>query len=266
MKAASTLMGVLLFGMGVASASAAVEEAGQEERPGSQPEADSDRPCRPAIERSALLNSGQLFEAAEACAHEGATDDAVFLQLAGQVRALTDMSLLKPVSEKEQRTVTRLYGALYYKYGGSGPDDLFRDPVRSSAMFKRLGRWRPAFREDYNPGWRYQGPVGSDRYRAKVDHSMKSRLAKLASYRNLLEDDRYYAVHRERRELLARNDNTIGPDTDAADRARIAELDELAAEISRSIAREPEPPLPPELLPDTAPNASAPQEERDAVE
>lgn len=265
MKPAGTLMFVLLFGVGVVSVSSAVEEAGQE-RLGSQSGSDSDRTCRQAIERSALLNGGQLFDAAEACAREGAADDAVFLLLAGQVRALTDLSLLKPVSEEEQRAVTRLYGALYYKYGGSGPDELFRDPVRASAMFERLGRWRPAFPEDYYPGWTYRGPVESDRYRAKMDHTIESRLAKLSSYRNLLEDDRYYAVHRERQALLARNDNTIGPDTDAADRARVAELDELAAKISRSIAREPEPSLPPELLPDTAPNASAPQEERDAGE
>ena len=265
MKPAGTLMIVMLFGMGLASVSSAVEEAGQE-RPGSQPEAESDRPCGQAIEQSTLLNGGQLFEAAEACAREEAVDDAVFLLLAGQVRALTDMSLLEPVSEEEQRAVTKLYGALYYKYGGSGPDEFFLDPVRSSAMFERLGRWRPAFREDYSPGWRYQGPVESDRYRAKLVHSMESRLAKLESYRKLLEDDRYYAVHRERQELLDRNNNTIGPDTDAADRARIEELDELAAKLTRSMAREPEPRLPPELLPDTAPNASTPQEERDASE
>ena len=261
MKAACTLMVVLLFGMGVASVSSAIEEAGQE-RPG----AAADRPCHQAIERSALLNGRQLFEAAEACAREGTVDDATFLLLAGQVQALTDMSLLKPVSEAEQRAVTRLYGALYYKYGGSGPDELFRDPVRASAMIERLDRWRPAFREGYNPGWRYQGPVDSNRYRSMVDHPMDSRLAKLAWYRNLLEDDRYYAVHRERHELLARNNNRVGSEMNAADRTRIAELDELATKISRSVARVPEPPLPPELLPDTAPNASALEEQRDAVE
>ena len=68
-----------------------------------------------------------MFEGAEACAGVEASDDAVFLLLAGQVRALTDMSLLTPDSDADQAAAAELYGALYYKYGGSGPDELFRD-------------------------------------------------------------------------------------------------------------------------------------------
>ena len=94
-----------------------------------------------------------------------------------------------------------------------------------------------------------------------VDHGIESRLAKLERYRNLLEDDRYYAVHQERQELLARNNNRIVAGTDDAN--RIAELDELAETIERSIPRVPEPPMPRELLPYTAPNASAPLGELD---
>ena len=151
MKTAAMLTVVLLVSMGVGSVSFADEEAGLE-RPSSLPPAATDEPCRRAIEQSAVLNGGQLFEAAEACAREEAADDAVFLMLAGQVRAVTDMSLLEPVSEFEQSAVVELYVALYYKYGGAGPDELFRDAVRATAMFERLGTWRPVFSESYSPG------------------------------------------------------------------------------------------------------------------
>ena len=219
------------------------------------PATDIDPACRLAIQRSTSLNGGQLFESAEACAGAEASDDAVFLLLAGQVRALTDMSLLTPDSDADQAAAAELYGALYYKYGGSGPDELFRDADRATAMFERLRSWRPEFSASYSPGWDYQRPVEIERYQLMVDYSIRNRLAKLESYRNLLQDDRYYAVHREHRELLARNNNRTVAGTDDAN--RIAELQELLDTISASIARVPEPPLPKELQPDYAPNPDA---------
>ena len=260
MKTAAKLILVLLLGVNVSSVTFADEETGLEQ-PISQPGAGTDEPCRRAIEQSALLNGGELFEAAEACARVEEADDAVFLMLVGQVRALTDMSLLEPASVADQTTVGELYGALYYKYGGSGPDELFRNAVRATAMFERLGTWRPDFSEHYSPGWRYRSPSGGDVYQLMADHSMDVRLAKLERYRNLLEDDRYYAVHRERQELLARNNNRIVAGTDDAD--RIGELDELADAISGSIPLVPVPEPPRELLLYTAPNAGAPLEEID---
>ena len=254
MKTAAMLTVVLLFCMGVGVVSFADEESGLEQ-PSPQLGAHADEPCQQAIEQSALLNGGELFEAAEACARLKAADDAVFLMLAGQVRALTDMVLLEPASEAGQSTVGELYGALYYRYGGSGPDELLRDAVRATAMFERLRKWRPDFSERYSPGWLYQGPVDGDVYQLMADYNMDVRLAKLERFRNLLEDDGYYAAHRERDELLARNNNRVVAGTEDGDRIR--ELGELANAISRSIPFVPEPDPPRELLPYMAPNASA---------
>ena len=181
--------------------------------------------------------------------------------LTGQVRALTDMLLLEPVSESELSIVGELYAALYYKYGGSGPDELVRDTVRATAMFERLGTWRPDFSQRYSPGWRFQRPVDGDLYQSMADHNMEVRLAKLERYRNLLQDESYYKVHRERQNLLARNNNRIVAGTDDAD--RIAELNELAETISGSIPVVPGPRPPRELLPYMAPNARSPLEELD---
>lgn len=254
MKSAIGLPVALLLSIGVCPASAAVEEAAQERSPSVSPDG-TNIACRRAIERSTSLNGGQLFEAAEACAEGGEADDAVFLMLAGQVRALTDMSLLTPDSEGDEAAAGQLYGTLFYKYGGPGPDELFRDADRTTAMLARLRNWRPVFSESYTPGWGYKGPVASERYELMVDHSIRSRLAELRSYGNLLENDRYYAIHRERHELLARNNYQITQGTDDAN--RIAELQQLLDSISDSIARVPEPLLPQELQPDYAPNPNA---------
>ena len=263
MNKAITLTVVLLLGMGVVPASSAVESPGPE-RPRSPPGAETDGSCGKAIERSAFLNGWELFEAADACAREEVADDAVFLLLAGQVRGLTDMTLLTPVSAADMQVVAELYGAMFYRYGGSGPDELFRDAVRANAIFERLKQWRPEFPESYSPGWRYEAPVEGERYQAMVEHSVESRLAKLQSYRNLIEDDRYYAVHRERQKLLARNNNTVVHGT--LDGDRIAELDDVLESIASSIPRFPEPPLPPELRFEAPPNLDAWFEELEAKE
>ena len=229
-------------------------ESGHEENASGLSDA-TDVSCTQTIERSTSLNGPQLFSAAEACARAEQSDDAVFLVLAGQVRAMADMSLLEPQSEPDEEAMAELYGAVYYKYGGSGPDDMYRDVDRADRMFRRLRSWRPSFSDSYDPGWNYQPPAERERYLLMVDYSIRSRLAKLETYRNLVQDDRYYAIHKERREILARNNSRITPGTEDGD--RIEELDQMEATIRSSIPRVPEPPLPDELQPDYSPNPDA---------
>lgn len=214
-----------------------------------------DIPCTQAIERSTSLNGPQLFRAAEACGREAESDDAVFLLWAGQVRAMADMFLLEPLSGPDREAAAELYGALYYTYGGPGPDELFRDAEKATRMFARLRAWRPTFSDGYDPGWSYESPVEVDRYRLMVDYSKRSRLAKLETYRNLIQDDRYYAVQTERNKILARNDSRIVEGTEDANRLR--ELDQIAAALARSIPRVPEPSLPKELEPVDGPDPDA---------
>lgn len=244
----------LLLGLVISRASASPDETGREGT-ASGLWAATDLPCARAIEQSTSLNGPQLFRAAEACARDEKSDDAVFLLWAGQVRAMADMFLLEPRSEPDREAAAELYGALFYKYGGSGPDELFRDPEKAAKMFARLSAWRPTFSDGYDPGWSYASPVEVGRYRLMVDHSKRSRLAKLATYRNLIQDDRYYAVQRQRAEILARNDSKVTQGT--GDANRIRELDQIAATLARSIPRVPEPSLPKELQPDDGPNPDA---------
>ena len=239
----------LLIALVVTRVSGSPDETGREETDSGLWDA-TDIPCAQAIERSTSLNGPQLFRAAEACAHEEQSDDAVFLLWAGQVRAMADMFLLEPRSEPDREAVGDLYGALFYQYGGSGPDELFRDAEKAAKMFARLSAWRPSFSDGYDPGWSY-ATVEVDRYRLMLDHSIRSRLAKLETYRNLIQDDRYYAVQTERNEILARNASRITEGTEDANRIR--ELDQVAAALARSIPRVPEPPLPKELEPDYGP-------------
>lgn len=244
----------LLVALVVYEASASSDETGRE-GPASGLWDATDIPCPQAVERSTSLNGPQLFRAAEACTREERSDDAAFLLWAGQVRAMADMYLLEPRSGPDRDAAAELFGALYYTYGGSGPDELFRDAEKAAKMFVRLSAWRPSFSDAYDPGWSYESPVEVDRYRLMVDHSKRSRLAKLETYRNLIQDDRYYAVRTERNEILARNDSRIVEGTEDADRLR--ELDQVAAALARSIPRVPEPSLPKELEPVDGPDPDA---------
>ena len=204
LMATSRGVGALATAAGLAIAGCG--ESGHEETASGLSDA-TDVSCTQTIERSTSLNGPQLFSAAEACARAEQSDDAVFLVLAGQVRAMADMSLLEPQSEPDEEAMAELYGAVYYKYGGLGPDELFRDADRASGMLGRLRSWRPSFPDGYNPGWNYKPRPDPDRYHLMVDYSKRSRLAQLETYRNLIQHDPYYAAKTERKEILARNDS-----------------------------------------------------------
>lgn len=215
----------------------------------------TDIPCAQAIEQSTSLNGMELFKSAEACAREERVDDAVFFLVVGQVRAIADMSVLEPRSELDEDAAAELYGASYYTYGGAGPDDMYRDADRIAEMLRRLRSWRPSLTDGYDPGWNYERPVDGDRYRLMADYSIRTRLTQLESYRNLIQDDRYYAIQQERQEILAQGNSRTVTGTEDAD--RIQELDRMAAIIRSSIPSVPEPPLPKELLVHYRPNPDA---------
>ena len=215
----------------------------------------TDVPCSQAIERSTSLNGMELFKSAETCSREERVDDAVFLLFAGQVRAMTDMSILEARSEPDEDAAGELYGALYFRYGGSGSDDMYRDADRIAGILKRLRSWRPSLPASYDPGWNYERPVDRDRYQSMADYGVRHRLAQLETYRNLIQDDRYFAIQQERGEIRARNNTGTVAGTEDAD--RLKELDRMQAAIRSSIPTVPAPPLPRELQPDYSPNPDA---------
>lgn len=229
-------------------------ETGRAESESTQRNA-TDMPCSQGLERSTSLNAMGLFKSAEACAREERVDDAVFLLVVGQVRAIADMSILKARSELDEDAAADLYGSLYYAYGGAGPDDMYRDADRIAEMLRRLRSWRPSLPDGYDPGWNYEPPVDRDHYQLMADYLIRTRLTQLETYRNLIQDDRYYAIQQERQGILGRSNSSTVAGTEDAE--RIEELDRMAAAIRGSIPTVPEPALPKELLANYSPNPDA---------
>lgn len=182
----------------------------------------ADIPCDEAVEKRDILNGPQFFRAAEDCARNGSTVDSVFLLLAGQVRAMADLSLLQPQTESDEMAMGQLYGAIYYGYGGSGPLEMHRNAESFAAIIEHLRDWDPSLSDGYDPGWDHKQPVDRERYRLMLDYSLRERVAKLEWYNRLVQDDRYFAAAKERDEILARNDSRVVAGTDDANR-----LDEL---------------------------------------
>ena len=230
---------------------ALLSTAGENDFPLSQAKAriwsGADIPCRQAVERRAILNAPQLLRAAEDCASAGEANDSVFLLLAGQVRAMTDMGVLQPQTEVDEMAMGQLYSAIYYRYGGSGSLELHRDVDRFSAIVERLRDWVPSVSDGYDPGWNRKSPVDYDRYGLMLDYSLRERVAKLEWYNNLVQEDRFFEAAKERDEILARNNSRVVAGTDDAN--RLDELRRITDEIDESNPYQ-APPLPRELQQD----------------
>ena len=206
----------------------------------------ADIPCDEAIEKRDILNGPQFFRAAEDCARNGAAMDSVFLLLAGQVRAMSDLSVLRPQTESDEIAMGELYSAIYYGYGGSGSLEMHRDADSFAEIVERLRGWAPSISAGYNPGWDHKSPVDRERYRLMIDYSLRERVAKLEWYNKLVQDDRYFAAAKERDEILARNDSRVVAGTD--DAKRLDELRRITDAVGQSNPYR-APPFPKELQP-----------------
>jgi hypothetical protein len=75
--------------------------------------------CTTAIASASQINGFALFEGSIACAQEGRQKDANFLIILGQIRAMTDLSILSPADDQNTAKAGQLYSQLYYQFGGS---------------------------------------------------------------------------------------------------------------------------------------------------
>lgn len=139
---------------------------------------------------------------------------ATYLLLAGQIRGMTDMSVLEPASDEDEIKVGELYGALYYQFGGSGDEELLRDQERTSNLFRELRSWNPVLVETYDPGWSYKSNVDVNYYANMIACQREVRIAKLEWYAGLVRNDDYYEARQELREFQAANPGatTVGTD------------------------------------------------------
>lgn len=161
-------------------------------------------PCNTAVKESERLNGPQLFSSAADCAEQDREFDALFLQIAGQIRSQTDMQLLQPLSDKDQLAVAELYRVIYQRLGGAGPRRLYSDQAAIAQVFQHLESWNPEFRPGYNPGWEYRSSERHALYAEVAREISERRLAQLKDYAALAVDPRYAALEREAKEIQSR--------------------------------------------------------------
>ena len=183
--------------------------------------------CNAAMSNAASLNANELWKGATSCGNVGDMSRGTFLLLAGQIRAMTDMSVLDPATDWDEGKVGDLYGVLYYRAGGSGDDELLRDRERTANLFRELRGWNPALAETYDPGWSYKSNVDVEYYANMIACQRELRIVKLEWYAGLVRNDGYYEAQKELEEFVAAN-----PDAMTVGSEEHAKRQEIAARMN----------------------------------
>ena len=190
-------------------------------------------PCTQAMEQSETLNGLELFQASASCFREEKQFEGTFLLIVGQIRAMTDVSVVLPLGDADKTAMVELYGLIFHQSAGAGYDELYRDPALAGELFRRLERWTPLFSDDYDPGWNYERKAKSGSYARAANSHKAQRIAQLQHYAALIRRDDYYAASKELDDLQRRNPE--GFDAKSRDADRAAELMKVMRRIDREI-------------------------------
>src|ERR1700730_3250787 len=153
---------------------------------------DSPTPCSDSMDGTAKLNATQLFDAAASCGAEKRPFETTLLMIEGQIRAMADMELLIPKTDQDQILAAKLYGKIFYVTGGAGDRELYRDPTKTTELFRQIDHWIPAFPADYDPGWQYKKRPTQAAYDDSIKYQKSYRVAQLRWYAALVRNDQYY--------------------------------------------------------------------------
>jgi len=199
--------------------------------------------CDTALAEAEVRNAEALFTGASICGVISRDDDATFLLLAAQARAMADMAAVMPeslppadadgsidLSDQPEPPfgVIDLYGFIYGYGGGAGPKDLYRDEVRTERLFTRLREWEPARPSSYDPGWSGSRIVSAESYSATIAEQVAYRIDQLSPLSRLYRDDAYYALELQAEALLAANNSTFEVNTTAYERYQAIEAEKRA--------------------------------------
>ncbi len=154
---------------------------------------------------AAALNGSALFAGATSCAQAERKEDANFLILVGQIRALSDLTILTPSDEESATRAGQLYAQIYYQFGGLGFDEVYRTAASVSTLERRVRAVNIAFTPGYDPGWSYRASSKIDIYDAIVANTREQRLWQMRSMALRLRNDEYYAAHQALGELQRAN-------------------------------------------------------------
>lgn len=189
--------------------------------------------CTRSMSQTRRLNGLAFFQAAATCFREERHLEGTFLLIAGQVRSITDLTLLEPKGEADERARAELYGVIRSRAGGPGYDEFYRDRASTQDLFARLEGWSPAFFGGYDPGWSYEPQANPGAYKQMAQRQATFRIAQLRRYAELIRHDDYYAASRELAELRKRNPRGFRVNT--PDALRAAELLRVMKRVDRAI-------------------------------
>ncbi len=191
--------------------------------------------CNDAINSAAELNAYDLWSGAGDCSKSNLKRETNFLLIAGQIRAMSDMSVLEPASDEEGVKVGDLYGVLYYKSGGSGFDEIYRDAIEFGQLFRDLESWTAKLHKKYNPGWEYKANIDPTYYDQMTICQKKLRISKLKWYSNLVRNDKYYELSTQLSKLQADNSGAfqVGTETYKQYQSISSKINSVSSKISK---------------------------------
>lgn len=193
--------------------------------------------CESSKKLVSIMNASELFDATSVCWLEGKKDLSAYLQNIGQIRAITDMTLYTPQKEDE-RNVIELYSRLYYEFGGSGDDEIFRSEERYATLISQIDTVMLTNENGYSPGWKYKSNSKKKLYSQFLNDAKNKRLWQLKSYKNLLTNDIYYEAHKAA-SLLQLENSTFEVGTEAY--GEYQRLNEIMRQSSLTIEKLPPP-------------------------
>jgi hypothetical protein len=153
--------------------------------------------CTGPVESAPRLNAMELFRGAAVCAALNIPVEGNFLLVAGQVRAITDMSLMLPESEADRRAPAALYGLIFFQLGGPGREEVYRDSAATARLLQLLDAWSPALAPTYDPGWSAGRRPDVAAYQTALAEEKARRRRQLTAIARAFSDDDYYALHQE---------------------------------------------------------------------
>lgn len=161
--------------------------------------------CAERLANAATLNAVNLFYGAGVCHRAERSGEGNFLIAAGQVRSLTDLSLMQPASETDRQAAGSLYMLVFYYFGGPGQEEVLRDQDSLASLLQAFDTWAPAYGNDYDPGWQVSARPEPTAYQARLTELKAYRRGQLTDIARAFSDEQYYSLHRQFVDLQARN-------------------------------------------------------------
>lgn len=196
--------------------------------------------CSSAVAAAAEINAIELFKGAVTCAREENVADGHFLLILGQIRGMSDMTILEPLNEADAQTVGELYSAIFYQFGGLGSPNFYRTPANAEMLEQRLRETDLTFFDDYDPGWRFKPTSNIDSYAQHITDTREKRIMEMRRHALLWQNDEYFELS-QARDQLQRENPTFQTGTPAYDEflRLTTEMDEIADSISQPPAAQP---------------------------